>query len=72
MDVVNVDYAGAIMYQSTVKPISCTINPRSTDFSRVKHEKHHQWSVYRLMNWAKDIGDEFLLWVKAQLNQRPS
>ncbi|MEE9354810.1 MAG: IS21 family transposase [Methylococcaceae bacterium] len=36
----------------------------------VKHEKHHQWSAGRLMNWAKDIGDEVLLWVKAQLNQR--
>jgi hypothetical protein len=37
--VVNVDYAGAIIYQNTVKPISCTINPRSTDFSRVKGRK---------------------------------
>lgn len=36
----------------------------------VKHEKHHQWSAGRLMNWAKDIGDEVLLWVKAQLGQR--
>ncbi len=50
MNVVNVDYAlrhgwrvleqsrsscrGAIIYQSTVKPIVCTINPRPTDFSR--------------------------------------
>jgi transposase len=36
----------------------------------VKHEKHHRWSAGRLMNWAKDIGDEVLLWVKTQLNQR--
>jgi len=36
----------------------------------VKHEKHLQWSAGRLMNWAKDIGDDVLLWVKAQLNQR--
>lgn len=36
----------------------------------VKHEKHHRWSPGRLMNWAKDIGDEVLLWVKAQLAQK--
>jgi hypothetical protein len=24
----------------------------------VKHEKHHKWTPGRLMNWAKDIGDE--------------
>ncbi len=36
----------------------------------VKHEKHQQWTPGRLMNWAKDIGDEVLLWVKTVLNQR--
>jgi len=36
----------------------------------VKHEKHQKWTPGRLMNWAKDIGDEVLLWVKAVLNQR--
>ena len=36
----------------------------------VKHEKHHKWTPGRLMNWAKDIGDEVLLWVKTVLNQR--
>ncbi len=36
----------------------------------VKHEKHHQWTPGRLMDWAKDIGDEVLLWVKTVLNQR--
>jgi transposase len=36
----------------------------------VKHEKHHQWTPGRLMNWAKDIGDEVLVWVKTVLNQR--
>ncbi len=36
----------------------------------VKHEKHHKWTPGRLMNWAKDIGDEVLLWVKIVLNQR--
>jgi len=36
----------------------------------VKHEKHHQWSAGRLMNWAKDLGDEVLLWVQAILKQK--
>jgi len=36
----------------------------------IKHEKHHKWTPGRLMNWAKDIGDEVLLWVKTVLNQR--
>ena len=34
------------------------------------HEKHHKWTAGRLMNWAKDIGDEVLAWVKAQLNRK--
>ena len=36
----------------------------------LNHEKHHQWSAGRLMNWAKDIGQEVLLWVKALLMQK--
>ena len=36
----------------------------------VKHEKHHQWTPGRLMNWAKDLGDEVLLWVQALLKQK--
>ena len=36
----------------------------------VRHEKHHQWSAGRLMNWAKDLGDEVLHWVQAQLKQK--
>jgi len=36
----------------------------------VKHEKHHQWTPGRLMNWAKDIGDEVLIWVKTVLKQK--
>lgn len=36
----------------------------------VKHEKHHQWSAGRLMNWAQDIGDEVLIWVQAILKQK--
>jgi hypothetical protein len=37
----------------------------------MKHEKHHQWSAGRLMNWAKDIGDEVLIYVQALLKQKP-
>jgi len=36
----------------------------------VKHEKHHQWTAGRLMNWAKDLGDDVLVWVKAILRQK--
>ena len=36
----------------------------------IQHEKHHQWSAGRLMNWAKDIGDEVLIWVKTQLKRK--
>ncbi len=36
----------------------------------VSHEKHLKWTPGRLMNWAKDIGDEVLIWVKSQLQQK--
>ncbi len=36
----------------------------------VRHEKHHQWTAGRLMNWAKDLGDDVLLWVQALLKQK--
>lgn len=36
----------------------------------IKHAKHQQWSGTRLMNWAKDIGDEVFLWIKSQLEQK--
>lgn len=36
----------------------------------VKHAKHHQWNAGRLMNWAKELGDEVLIWVKVQLKQK--
>jgi len=36
----------------------------------VRHEKHHKWNAKRLMNWAKDLGDEVLIWVQALLNQK--
>jgi len=32
-----------------------------------RHQKDHQWTPGRLMNWAKDIGDETLIWIKRQL-----
>ena len=35
-----------------------------------RHQKHHQWSAGRLMNWAKDIGDEVLKWVDVQLQTK--
>lgn len=35
-----------------------------------RHQKHHQWTPGRLMNWAKDIGDETLAWVKRQLESK--
>ncbi len=41
-----------------------------TEHMPVKHEKHHQWSAGRLMNWAKDLGDDVLIWVKTQLKQK--
>lgn len=36
----------------------------------VRHEKHHQWNAGRLMNWAKDLGDDVLHWVQAQLQRK--
>jgi len=35
-----------------------------------RHEKHHKWTPGRLMNWAKDIGDDVLIWVKSLLKQK--
>jgi hypothetical protein len=34
------------------------------------HQKHHQWSAGRIMNWAQDIGDEVLKWVQIQLHRK--
>lgn len=34
------------------------------------HQKHHQWSPGRLMNWAQDIGGEVLIWVKSIVAQK--
>ncbi len=44
-----------------------TTNPQHMP---TQHEKHHQWSAGRLMNWAKDLGDDVLVWVKAILAQK--
>jgi transposase len=41
-----------------------------TEHMPIRHEKHHQWNAGRLMNWAKDLGDEVLLWVQTQLKQK--
>ncbi len=35
-----------------------------------QHEKHHKWTPGRLMNWAKDVGDDVLVWIKALLEQK--
>ena len=35
-----------------------------------KHERHHKWSAERLMNWAKDLGDDVLLWVQEIFKQK--
>jgi transposase len=35
-----------------------------------RHQKHHQWTPERLMNWAQSIGDEVLIWVQALLVQK--
>jgi hypothetical protein len=36
----------------------------------IRHEKHHQWSRGRLMNWAKDIGSDTLVWVVRLLDSK--
>ncbi|PNH95575.1 IS21 family transposase [Vibrio diazotrophicus] len=36
----------------------------------VNHQKHHKVNEGSLMNWAKDIGDEVLIWVKSQLKRK--
>ena len=35
-----------------------------------RHEKHHQWSPGRFLNWASSIGTEVTKWVKHQLDSR--
>jgi len=35
-----------------------------------RHAKHLKWTPGRLMNWAKDIGNDVLLWVQALLKQK--
>lgn len=34
------------------------------------HQKHHQWTSERLMSWAKSIGDEVFIWVKALMAKK--
>lgn len=40
------------------------------DHMPTQHQKHHKVSQGSLMNWAKDIGDEMLTWVKTQLKRK--
>jgi transposase len=35
-----------------------------------RHEKHQKWNAGRLKNWAKDLGNEVLIWVTAQLEMK--
>lgn len=35
-----------------------------------QHQQHHKVTQGSLMNWAKDVGDEMLKWVKAQLKRK--
>jgi len=36
----------------------------------VKHEKHMKWTPGRLMNWAADMGEHVLQWVKDRLQEK--
>jgi transposase len=35
-----------------------------------KHERHHKWTAERLMNWAKDLGEDVLIWVQTIFKQK--
>lgn len=35
-----------------------------------RHQKHHQWTPERLIKWAKSIGEEVVVWVKALMAQK--
>jgi len=35
-----------------------------------RHQKHQQWTPGRLMNWAREIGPDVLLWVDTQLTTK--
>ncbi len=35
-----------------------------------QHARHQQWTPGRLMNWAKDLGDDVLKWVRTLLQQK--
>jgi len=45
MGVVNVDYEGAIIYQSTAEPGSCTISLLPTDLSRLNKENNSRFAI---------------------------
>ncbi len=42
----------------------------SPEHMPTSHQKHHQWTPERLMNWAHSIGGEVLEWVKSLLHQK--
>jgi len=35
-----------------------------------RHARHQQWTAGRLMNWAKDLGDDALVWVQTQIKHK--
>ena len=35
-----------------------------------RHQKHQQWDAGRLMNWAKGLGEQVLVWVQHQLKSK--
>lgn len=58
------------------KRVACHVRSYTYGFTTIpehmptRHQKHHKVSQGSLMNWAKDIGDEVLAWVKAQLKRK--
>jgi hypothetical protein len=53
-------------------------HPRSHQFGTsiesghmpTRHQKQQQWTPGRLMNWARDIGPDTLIWVSGRLDER--
>lgn len=41
-----------------------------TEHMPERHQAHEKWTPGRMMNWAKDLGGEVLLWVRHQLETR--
>ena len=70
---------GTTMIEAFYKGKRVTAHPRATrdgfttlpEHMPKSHQKHHQWSPGRFLNWAKEIGPATLTVVKHQLNDRP-